>query len=146
MAHKKDLIRFLSYKLGSDAMANDFAHDVYLKIQALPCDETIKDPRALIFKAAKNLVFDHIRKEKRQSEIRESVNGIAWIDSDELEPIRYALSRAELEYIGRVIDQLDARCRRVFFLYRFEEKSQSEIAESLGIGITTVRKDINKAM
>ena len=41
---------------------------------------------------------------------------------------------------------LPARCRRVFFLARFDGLSQPQIAAELGIGITTVYKDLKAAL
>ena len=48
--------------------------------------------------------------------------------------------------IDEVIDSLPERCRMVFVLSRFEEKSYKEIAKELDISIKTVENQISKAL
>ena len=48
--------------------------------------------------------------------------------------------------IDQAIDALPERCRAVFALSRFEEKSYREIAESLDISIKTVENQMSKAL
>lgn len=50
------------------------------------------------------------------------------------------------ESIDLAIDQLPERCRMVFVLSRFEEKSYKEIAEELDISVKTVENQISKAL
>ena len=50
------------------------------------------------------------------------------------------------ESIDNAIDQLPERCRMVFVLSRFEEKSYKEIAQELDISVKTVENQISKAL
>jgi RNA polymerase sigma-70 factor, ECF subfamily len=50
------------------------------------------------------------------------------------------------ERIKKAIDQLPFKCRTVFLLSRYDEKSYREIAESLEISIKTVENQISKAL
>ena len=50
------------------------------------------------------------------------------------------------ERITKAIDQLPFKCRTVFLLSRYDEKSYKEIAESLEISIKTVENQISKAL
>ncbi len=50
------------------------------------------------------------------------------------------------EKIDQAIDGLPARCRMVFVLSRFEELSNAEIAEKLGISVKTVENQMTKAL
>lgn len=48
--------------------------------------------------------------------------------------------------IYNIIEQLPPKCRTVFALSRYEEKSYREISEDLGISVKTVENQISKAL
>lgn len=141
-----ELLRFLARRLGSAATAADIAHDLYLKLLSATDLPLIHDHRAYVFTMAANLAADHLRVEKRRAEILDEVDGLVWRRTDELTPERYALGRAELNYLTGRLGELPQRCQQVFYLSRFEGKSQAEIARILGVGVTTVYKDLTMAM
>ena len=145
LEHEKDLLRFLVRRLGSASLAADIAQDLFLKLHRGESDG-VRDSRAYLFSMAANLATDHLRVERRRAEIRADAAEVAWRRTDGLSPERHALGRAELAYMKAEVARLDPRCRRVFYLSRYEGKSQTEIAEILGIGLTTVYKDLKKAM
>ena len=146
LEHKLELLRFLSKRLGSPSLAADLAHELYLKLRSTTDLPPVRDRRAYLFVMAANLATDHVRVEKRRREIREEADGVLWHRSDELTPERHALGRAELAYLKKEIAKLDPRCRQAFYLSRYQGKSQAEIAEELGVGLTTVYKDLKAAM
>jgi RNA polymerase sigma factor (sigma-70 family) len=137
-----ELLRFLARRLGSPTTAADIAHDLYLKLLSATDHPLVHDHRAYVFTMAANLAADHLRVEKRRAEILEEVDGLVWRRTDELTPERHALARAELDYLTARIAELPQRCQQVFYLSRFEGKSQTEIAKILGVGVTTVYKDL----
>lgn len=140
--HEWELLRFLARRLGSATTAADIAHDLYLKLLSSTEHPLIHDRRAYVFTMAANLAADHLRVEKRRSEILAEADELVWRRTDELTPERHALARAELDYLAARIAVLPERCRRVFYLNRYEGKSQAEIAKLVGIGLTTVYKDL----
>ncbi|WP_207480331.1 RNA polymerase sigma factor [Arenibaculum pallidiluteum] len=144
--HQWELLRFLGRRLGSHSLAADVAHDIYVKLLRTDEHPTVSDGRAYLFGMAANLATDHLRVEARRGEILAEADGFVWHEADELSPERHALARAELAYLERAIAGLPPRCRRVFHLNRYEGKTQPEIAEALGIGLTTVYKDLKTAI
>lgn len=146
LEYKIELLRFLSKRLGSPALAADLVHDLYVKLRSTPDIPSVQNHRAYLFRMAANLATDHVRGESRRAEIRDREVGVIWRNADNLTPERHVIDRAELAYLKEEIAKLPSRHRRVFFLSRFEGKTQAEIAESLGVGITTVHKDIKKVM
>ena len=141
-----ELLRFLGKRLGSAATASDIAHDLYLKLLRAEEDPPVRDRRAYLFRMAANLATDHLRVENRRRELLGEADGIAWRRNDELTPERHAMARAELDYMEREIAALPARCREVFYLTRYEGLSQPAVAKELGIGVTTVYKDLKTAI
>lgn len=146
LEYRWELLRFLSKRLGSPSLAADLAHDLYLKLRHAEDLPPIRDSRAYLFGMAANLATDYLRLEKRRSEIRAEADGIVWRQTDKLTPERQTLGQAELAYLEAEIATLNPRCRQVFYLNRYEGKSQAEIAKKLGIGLTTVYKDLKTAM
>lgn len=144
--YERDLRRFLGKRLGSPSLAADLAHELYLKLRRSEHPPTVRDHRAYLFSMAANLAADHLRVEKRRTEIRAEIDGIAWRQSDDLTAERHAMGRAELAYLEAEIATLSPRCRHVFYLNRYEGRSQTEIASALGVGLTTVYKDLKTAM
>lgn len=144
--HEWELLRFLGSRLGSAAMASDAAQDLYLKLHTAEKLPAVRDCRAYLFAMAANLASDRLRVERRRGEILAEADGLVWRKTEELTPERHALARAELRHLEAAIAGLPDRCRRVLYLARFEDRSQAEIAEELGLGITTVYKDLKLAM
>ena len=146
LEHEKELLRFLGKRLGSHSLAADLAQELYLKLRRAETAPAVRNSRAYLFGMAANLATDHLRVEKRRSEIRAEAQGTLWRLADELTPERHAMGRAELAYLEAEVAKLDPRCRRIFYLNRYEGKSQAEIAKALGVGLTTVYKDLKTAM
>ena len=144
--HEWELLRFLGQRLGSRAMASDAVQDLYVKLATLDPAPQVRDCRAYLFGMAANLARDRMRVDRRRGEILAEIDGIVWRRRDELTPERHVLARAELQHIQDVIAALPERCREVFRLYRFEGLSQAQIAARLGLGLTTVYKDLKRAM
>jgi len=144
--HEWELLRFLARRLGSAHLASDIAHDLYVKLLGAADHPDIRDRKAYLFGMAANLATDHLRVEGRRGEILAEASGSVWRQTDELTPERHALARAELGYLERVIAGLPERSRQVFHLNRYEGKSQAEIAAILGLGATTVYKDLKLVM
>lgn len=144
--HESALLRFLCSRIDSPTIAADILYDLRLKL-ADGIDQTnVRDPRAYLFSMAANLATDHQRVERRRREILKDAHGSAWQQSDEFTPERHAIARAELAHLEAVIREFPARRRDILYLSRFDGMSQKEIADEMGLGITTVYKELKTAM
>lgn len=144
--HEWELLRFLAKRLGSASLAADIAQDLYVKLLSAQEHPPIRERRAYLFSMAANLATDHLRVENRRREILAEADGLVWRQTDELTPERHAMARAEFLYLQSEVAKLPPRCRQVFYLNRFKGQTQAEIAETLGIGMTTVYKDLKQAI
>ena len=144
--HEWELQRFLARRLGSVQLASDIAHDLYVKLMGVADHSEIRDRKAYVFGVAANLATDHLRVEDRRGVILAESGNTAWPQSDELTPERHALARDELRYLEAAIAGLPERCRQVFHLHRYEDRAQAEIADILGLGATTVYRDLKLVM
>jgi len=144
--HEWELLRFLARRLGSANLASDIAHDLYTKLCGATDHPDIRDRKAYLFGMAANLATDHLRVERRRNEILAEADGLVWRQTDELTPERHVMARAELRFLEGVVAELPERARQVFRLSRFEGQSQAQIADTLGVGITTVYSDLKAVM
>ncbi|QPJ62075.1 MAG: RNA polymerase sigma factor [Candidatus Nitronauta litoralis] len=144
--YESELLRFLSKRFGSASIASDIAQNLYVKLLNAESHPEIRNSKAYLFSMAVNLGTDQMRVEKRRKEILAEVNDLVWYQADEVTPERHAMAKEELSFLVSEVSKLPERCRKVFYLNRYEGRSQSEIATMLGVGLSTVHKDLKAAM
>ena len=141
----RELVKFLSARLGNAQAAEDVVHDAYVRVLERASDEPIQQPRAFLYRTALNLVIDgHRRNALRQ------VEPLEVLDAEErfFTPSPQVLMdhHQRLDLIQRALAELPAACRDSFLLRKLEGLSHPEIAERLGISRSMVEKHIVNAM
>jgi RNA polymerase sigma-70 factor (ECF subfamily) len=98
--------------------------------------------RAYLFQIARNLIIDEARRAKIVS-----FEQIADVDllMDHASAEKMLQARDELRRLGEIIETLPIQCRRAFILRRVHDKSVREIAEEMGLSVSTVDKHIGRA-
>ncbi|MET0307466.1 MAG: sigma-70 family RNA polymerase sigma factor [Sphingomonas sp.] len=137
------LLRFLAAR-GAGAEAEDVLQDLWQRIAAQPV-QPVADPVAYLFRAAENLMRD-----RRRSEISRERRQQDWQESGETAeeaPLgeRVLIARERLREADSVLAELGSRVDRVFRRYRLEGESQASIARELGVSLSSVEKDLQKA-
>ncbi len=124
--------------------SEDLAQEVLMEVWRRRADLHVSTSlKAYLRRSAVNKTLNYIRDRK-----------IRWDDEDKLltlpnktEEIVSGLEGQDLEKtIHAAIDDLPERCRLVFTLSRFEEMSNQQIADELGISIKTVENQMTKAL
>ena len=141
----RELVSFLSARLGNAQAAEDVVHDAYVRVLERASDEPIEQPRAFLYRTALNLVTDsHRRTALRQ------VEPLEVLDTEErfFTPSPQVLVDQDqrLEMVQRALSELPAACRDCFLLRKLEGLSHLEIAERLGMSRSMVEKHIVNAM
>jgi RNA polymerase sigma-70 factor (ECF subfamily) len=137
------LLRFLIAR-GAGDDAEDLLQDLWQRVSASPA-QPIADPVSYLFRAAENLMRD-LRRSTTSRERRQ----FDWQDSrpaaDE-EPLgeRVLIARARLRDVDEALAALGPRVERVFRRYRIDGIGQAAIARELGISLSSVEKDLQKA-
>lgn len=97
-----------------------------------------------VYTSIKNLVLNYFAREARKSQLLEKVSmNISALDNSTEELIMLHELRS---VITREVSQLPVKCRSVFELSRLENKSNKEIAQTLGISEKTVEGHLSKAI
>lgn len=137
------LLRFLAAR-GAGNDAEDVLHDLWQKI-AVAADRPVADPVSYLFRAAEN----HMRDIRRATFSREK-RQLDWHDmgnAPEDEPVgeRIFIAREQLQHVQAALAGLGSRVDHVFRRYRLDGVGQAEIASELGMSLSSVEKDLQKA-
>ena len=125
---------------------DDLVQDVYYRLLRLESVEHIDEPRGYLFRIAKNIVIDRVRRNRVVSfETVQSLDDLGVFDTTP-SPERVALARAELKWVLGVIANLPERCREVFRMRKVYGLSQMETAQNLGMTENIVEKETMRGM
>ncbi|MDT4811291.1 putative RNA polymerase sigma factor FecI [compost metagenome] len=149
----RELLSFLSRKVPDRATAADLAQESYVRVyEAQRTGSVVRDPRALLYRTARNLVTDHHRRTSVRAGGDTAVPDDAPPDADDcigpptFEPDAILSSSQGMAAMVETIDRLPPRCREAFVLYKFDGLSYAEVAARMGISVRTVEMQLRIAM
>ncbi|MEM9633782.1 MAG: RNA polymerase sigma factor [Pseudomonadota bacterium] len=139
------LVKRITWRLGSGGDVHDIVQDTYLKLQSLPEDSKVDNPRSYIFRMADNLAIDKMRSGQRELRIFEAGEEREYMDSSP-SPEKSTDYKQRLRKLEQIIDDLPARQREAFILHKFDGLSHAQVAEQMSISTSAVEKLIMKAL
>lgn len=139
------LRRYLTRFLGDASDAQDIAHDAYVRVYHSEAKKPADNPQALLYTTARNLAINRLK--------RRSIAPFN-TDSAQLEAtasrapgvVQQVMARQELGLLESAIAELPPGCRTVLLLRKVELLSHQEIADRLGIAVSTVEKQHARAL
>lgn len=140
--YQTDLRRFVTLKFGDVDEAEDIVQDAFHNFLRTDSPETLENPRAYLYQTAQNLALNRIRKRKYHE-------GYISLDHNEEEarsPERVITAEKDLQSVKTSLGNLPKNCHRAFVMSRVEGKSYQDIAEELGVSISSVEKYMMRAM
>jgi len=146
----REILSFLSGQVSDRSMAADLAQESYARVYAAQlAGAGIVNPRALLYRTARNLVIDHYR----HAEVRTGVELPACEDEvaqvhgpRSLEPEVAAASQQGIAALAHAIDNLPPRCRQAFMLNRIEGLSYADVSARMGISVKMVEQHLKLAL
>ena len=137
------LLRFLAARgVGEDA--EDVLHDLWQRVAATPT-QPIADPLSYLFRAAENLVRDRRRstvsRDRRHQDWHEASLGT----EEEAQGERALIAREQLREVQQALAALGPRVEIVFRRCRLDGIGQAVVARELGVSLSSVEKDLQKA-
>jgi RNA polymerase sigma factor (sigma-70 family) len=139
------LRRYLTRLLGNPGEAQDVAHDAYMRVYPSLTNLSARRPEALLYTAARRLAINRLKRRSISPLARD-----AFIPemSASAEPgvEQQVIAKQELEILEEAISELPDGCRVVLLLCKIEQLSHREIAERLGIAISTIEKQHARAL
>lgn len=148
----RELLSFISKTTKDRDSAADIVQESYARVLAMQqSGQAVTEPRALLYRAARNLQIDeHRRRETRGEQLDIAETEV--VDLAELrapladEPDAAAASAQSVQALLATIGALPVRCREAFMLHKFDGLSQAEVAARMGISVKTVEEHIRRAM
>ena len=128
--------------------ADDIAQETFLKGFAAEQITEIREPRAFLFRIAKNLALGELRTRRRARTDKIEDFGGDGIVVDE----RQALAEEQLDAMRKMaafamaVALLPPQCRRVFLMARVEGLRHKQIASRLNITVSNVEKLVAKGL
>lgn len=139
-----DIYRFLFKYLSNSDDAEDLCQETFIKFwQQRNNIDSSSYPRAYLYKIAKNLAFNHSTRKPTSLSYNNNLKISTLVGSDPQKDYENAALALECR---RVIDELPERCRMTFILSRYEGFDYSEIADTMGVSIQTVKNQMSKAI
>lgn len=147
LAHRPALLRFLRAR-GAGEDAEDLLQDMWMKLEAKELGP-VADPVPYLYRAANNLMLDRYRsstrRERREQDWSEGAGGVMADPTEATAIDERMILNQRLEQARAVLRELGPRVELVFRRFRIEGVGQKLIAEELGVSLTTVEKDLQKA-
>jgi len=137
---RDEMVKYAGVVSGDEASAEDLVQEAWLRCNRAAKTQPLVQPARLLWRILRNLSIDRGRRLAIQA--RMFVAGQSDPQPESLPDDRPSvedmlIAREELALIQRVMDALDPRTRAAFEMHRFEGAKLREIAQSLGISVTT---------
>lgn len=147
----QELLNFCWRSLRNREAAADLVQESYARVlgaQQGSAPGPIREPRALLYHTARNLMIDsHRRASVRQHEAFDELPETAQpVAPAHLQPEQALSASQDWSACVAAIDALPPRCRDALVLHLFEELPQAQIAARMGISVSMVEKHIARGM
>lgn len=137
------LLRFLAAR-GAGDEAEDVLHDLWQRVAAAP-SEPIADTVSYLFRAAENLMRDRRRSSVSRARRQQEWHEVSVPETEAPKGERSLIAREQLRRVETALAALGPRADHVFRRYRLDGVGQALIARELGISLSSVEKDLQKA-
>lgn len=138
------LRRYLTRLLGNSSEAQDIAHDAYVRVYSRADQPAPDQPEAVLFTTARRLAINRLKRRSVSPLVPQSNDFEAASGSPGV--AQQVMARQELRLLEEAISNLPEGCRGVLLLRKVELLSHKEIAERLGIAVSTVEKQHVRAL
>jgi RNA polymerase sigma factor (sigma-70 family) len=138
------LRRYLRRFIRSSETADDLAQEVFLRAYAAESGRVIEEPKAFLYKVAKNLALNELaRQSSNATEPLGEFEGQEVIeDGGQVSAEDVVDSRERIRILARAVAELPPQCAKVFILRKMQGLSQKEIATRLNISVRTVENHV----
>ena len=140
--HFEYVRNYLYYLSGDIMLSEDLVQDVFLQLwekRDLVKNETIKP---FLFTIARNSYLKNYRRKKIDLKFKST-----YFEQIEHESPEFVMEVKEVDIkLQKIISSLTEKCRVVFLMNRLDDMTYSQIAESLGVSVKAVEKQMSKAL
>ena len=143
MQHQVALKRFIARFFTGSQDIEDVAQESFLRaFNAHRSGTPINSPKAFLFRVAKNVALNELTRKSRllTDYIEDSAPSTVLVEFGS--PEDTAMGEEKLGLFCQAAASLPQQCRRAFLMRKVHGLSHKEIAEQLGISVSTVEKHV----
>lgn len=129
---------WLSHRTRCRGRAEDLAQDTFCRLLERGSNEPLRDARGYLAQVARRLLIDDARRREVEQAIMASLADEDFVNA--VTPERIVIATQLLVTLMRVLEGLSPAARDTFILRRIEGLEQHQIADRLGISISSVRR------
>ncbi len=142
--HVDEIYRFVFLKVSTREIAQDIVSETFRKgWRVFKDDPEMENPRAYLYKIARNLVIDHYRTKKEHVKSQEIIDEL----EDEREDLqKKAEERKDMALVKEAMEKLKGSYQDIIIYKYLEEMTNSEIAEIMDKSEGAVRVTAHRAV
>lgn len=138
--HYSRVLRVAWRMLGSQALAEDIAQDVFIRAyHALPDFEVRARLSTWLYRVTVNACLDHLKSGRRKYERQPDEGTMNRRASDRLDPDAAFIAEERRALVAEGVSRLPEKYRIVIILRDIEERPYKEIRDILGLPVTTLK-------
>lgn len=141
LLHRQRLLSLIQSKVEDAQKAEDLLHDSFVKLETCctnGCE--CEKPRSYLFRTALNIVFDYIKRRKKQS-IRFSNDPITAIQKTKDQNVDYC---DIIPCITSLLDETSEENREAFKQVDLFQIPQVQVAKEMGIPLPTLKSRVQR--
>ena len=143
--YRLEVSRFLKGRVGCAETAADIFQSIAENLLRRNPDPPIENVRAFLYQAARNAILNQQRTARSRAEFNTLVVPLM-DEKDDRSPETIVESAVNLAKVNETLQGLPVMTRKIFSLYRFHGAKHKDIAEQLGVSVSTVEKHVKKAL
>jgi RNA polymerase sigma factor (sigma-70 family) len=143
------LYRFLLRRLHSAENAEDLAQEVYLRLLRVSETTHVRSPQAYLYRIAFHVLYEFRLRARGEPTVFDSqafASAAEQLPDEANQPDASYEDGARAERYSQLVAQLPPMQRAVLRLATHHDLSHAQIAEALGISVSTVRNHLYKAI
>jgi RNA polymerase sigma-70 factor (ECF subfamily) len=146
LTHRSALVDYATPLMGSRAQAEDVVQEAYFRfVPASATGAMPEKPLPYLYRIVRNLALDMLRRAGAEAR-REAQAMQLGADLAAPAPDEALQARDDLRRAAAALQDLPERTRRAFELHRFHDRTFQQIADTLGISVTTAHRLVREAM
>lgn len=134
---------WLRRRLGDRERAEDISHDTFVRLIASTVAHPLRQPRSFLATVAKRVMVDHLRRRSLEQSYLEALSLEPELQA--ASPEQRLLMLETLLQIDAMLDGLPPRVRQAFLYAQLEGLSYADIAQRLGVSVSSVTKYVARA-
>jgi RNA polymerase sigma factor (sigma-70 family) len=135
----------LALRLGSSDLAGDAIQDTWLLLSRTKTLGAVRSPLGYLFRMALNAARDRLVADRRYLTAAE-IDSLLDVADEAPDPANVVEARSDLRELMRRVAELPPRRQHILIAVRLDRVPQREIADRLGISLSSVEKELKLAL